>query len=103
VHTHFLEGLYRRADSSQGRNTYVFNEDFLGGSSSALHTVQNNHIGTGCNSKLGVIVGPGCSHFHVDWFFPVRDFAQLLDLQGEIVRSGPVWVAAGASLVDAFW
>src|SRR5205807_357469 len=42
------------------------------------------------------------AHLDVDRYLPVGDLAQLADLDGQVVRAGPVGVPAGAALVDSF-
>src|SRR5699024_8236018 len=103
VHIHFLQSFDGLAHSGQGRDADIFDKNFLRRSSSTLHPVNADDIGAGCDGRFGVVVGPGGCAFHVTWFFPVGDFAQFLNLQGQVVRAGPVWVAACRTLVDALW
>src|SRR5699024_328936 len=100
VHIHFLQSFDGLAHSGQGRNADIFDKDFLGRSSSTLHPVNDDDIGAGGDGQFGVVVGSRGCDFHVNGFFPVGDFAQFLNLQGQVVRTGPVWVTARRALVD---
>src|SRR5699024_12681242 len=100
VYAHLFERFHCWTDSRQSWNPNVFNEHFLGCSGSALHTVDDDDICTRCNSQVGVVVRTRCSHLDVDWDFPVGDFPQLLNLQRQVVWTGPAWVAARTPLVD---
>ena len=80
----------------------MLNETGLRRCGTALHAVDHHHIGTGMHRQLDVIEGTGCAHFHVNRFFPIGDFTQLVDLDGQVIRAGPVGLAAGGTLVHAF-
>jgi hypothetical protein len=51
--------------------------------------------------QLHVVEGPRRADLHVDRHLPIRDLAQLVDLDHQIVGSGPVGVATRRALVDA--
>ena len=51
--------------------------------------------------ELDVVVRAGRADLDVDRLLPVGDLAQLADLDRQVVRPGPVRVAAGRALVDA--
>ena len=101
VHAEFAQRVDGEPDRRQGRYADVFDEYILGRRRAALHAVHDHHIGAGLDRQHDVVAGSRCTDLDVDWFFPVGDFAQLTDLDFQIVRPGPVWVAAGAALVDA--
>ena len=52
--------------------------------------------------ELDVVEGPGCADLDVDRLLPVGHLAQFLDLDGQVIRAGPVGVAAGRTLVHTF-
>ncbi len=79
----------------------VLDEHLLGGRSPALHAVEHDRVGAGLDRQCDVVVGAAGADLDVDRDPPVGDLAQLLDLDLEVVGSGPVRVAAGAALVDA--
>ena len=51
--------------------------------------------GIGLDGQGGVVIGPRTADLHIDRLFPIGDFAQFVNLDLEIVRSGPVRMAAG--------
>ena len=96
-----LEGLHGGPDRRQGRDADVLDEHVLRGRGAALHAVQHDDVGAGLRREGSVVVGAARPDLHVDGLLPVGDLAQLLELDREIVRTGPVRVAAGRALVDA--
>ncbi len=80
----------------------MFDEDSLCRCSAALHAIDDHDVRTGVNCELYVVEYAGSTDFYVDGLFPVRDLAQLADLDGEIVRAGPVGMTARGTLIDAF-
>ncbi len=52
-------------------------------------------------ASADVVIGPRAADLDVDRLLPVGDLAQLEDLDLEVVRAGPVGMAAGGALVDA--
>src|SRR6266481_4071263 len=73
----------------------------LGGAGAALHAVQHDDVGPGLDCELDIVTWPSRANFDKDRFLPIGEFAQLLDLDCQIVGAGPVRVATGAALVDA--
>ena len=67
----------------------------------ALHAVEHDDVGAGLHRQRRVVIGPRRADLDVDRLLPVGDLAQLLDLDLEIVRAGPVGMPAGRALVDA--
>src|SRR5262249_59486293 len=67
----------------------------------SLHSVQHDHVGPGLDRERDIEVGPRGADLHVDGLAPVGDLPELADLDLEIVRAGPIRMAAGAALVDA--
>ena len=53
-------------------------------------------------AKRGVIIGPRAADLDVDRLFPIGDLADFQDLDFQIIRAGPVGVAAGRALVNPF-
>ena len=101
VHVELVERLDRLAHRRQGRNADMLDEHVLGGAGAALHAVQHDRIGPGLDAERHVEAGARRADLDVDRLLPVGDLAQLGDLDREIVRAGPVGMAAGAALVDA--
>jgi hypothetical protein len=101
VHAELLQGLHGLPDGGERGDADVFDEDVLGGGRAALHAVDDDHVGTGGDGELDVVVGARGAELDVDRLLPVGDLAQLEDLDGEVVRAGPVRVPAGRALVDA--
>jgi len=58
-------------------------------------------VGAGLDRQGDVVGDPRGAHLDVDGHLPFGDFAQLVNLDFQIVRPGPVGMAAGAALVDA--
>ncbi len=79
----------------------MFDEDILGRAGAALHAVDHDDIGARLHRQGRVVISARGADLDVDRLFPVGNFAQFLDLDGEVVRTGPVGMAAGAALVDA--
>ena len=78
----------------------MLDENFLRCRRAALHAINHDDVGTGLHSQRRVVIGPRATNFHIDGFFPIGDFAKLVDLDFEIIWSGPVRVPAGRALVD---
>ena len=79
----------------------MLNEHVLRRRGSTLHAVDHDCVGPGLHRQCGVIVGPRRAALDVDRFLPVGDFAQFQNLDRQIVRTRPVRVAAGGTLVDS--
>ena len=101
MHVEILQRLHGGADTGESGLSHILDEDFLGGGGTALHAVEHHHVGTGLHRQGHVVIGTGAANLHIDRLFPIGDFAQFEDLDLEIVRPGPVGVAAGRALVDA--
>ena len=80
----------------------MLDEHLLRRRSSALHTIQHDGVGTSFYGERSVVIRTRCAHFDVDRLLPVGDLAQLMDLDLQIIRPGPIRVAAGRALVDPF-
>ncbi len=94
-----IDGLTHRG---QRRNAHVLDEGPLRGGRAALHAVDDDDVRAGMHGQLHVVEHARGAHLHVDGLFPVRDLAQFLDLDGQVVRPGPVRMTARRALVDAF-
>ena len=79
----------------------MLNKYFLSRGCSALHAIEYNHICSCLNCKLDIIIRTTCSNFDINRFFPVCDLADFGNFDGQIIWSSPVWMSAGASLIDA--
>ena len=90
VHTQFLEGLHSQRNRSQRRDADVFDEHFLSCRGTALHAVDDDHVGTGGDGQLYVVVRAGGTHLDVDRLLPVGDLPDFRDLDGQVIRAGPV-------------
>ena len=97
-----FERLHRLAHRCQCRHPDVFNEHRLGCGGSALHAVHNHHVGPGNGCQLHIVEGAGGTHLHINRLFPIGDLAQFPDLDHQVIRPGPVWMAAGRALVHPF-
>ena len=100
-HVQVFQCVHRLAQRCQRRDADVFNETGLRRCGAALHAIDHDHVGTGVDRQLDVVEGTGRAHFHVNRFFPIGDFTQLVDLDGQVIRAGPVRLAAGGTLVHA--
>ncbi len=78
----------------------MLDEHLLRGRGAALHAVQHHNIGARLHRERGIEIRARGADLDVDGLLPVGDLAQLLDLDLQIVGSGPVGVAAGGALVD---
>jgi hypothetical protein len=79
----------------------VLDEDVLGGAGTALHAIDDHHVGAGGNRELHVVGDPGGSHLDEDRLLPVGGLPQLGNLDAEVVRTRPVGVSGRGALVDA--
>ena len=79
----------------------MLDEHVLRRRGAALHAVEHDHIGARLHRQRRVIVGTRRPDLDVDRLLPVRDLAQLVDLDLQIVRPGPVGMPAGRALIDA--
>ena len=79
----------------------MLDEHVLRRRGAALHAVEHDGVGPGLDGQRDIVIGPRGADLDVDRLFPIGDLAQLLDLDFEIVRPGPVGMAAGRALVDA--
>src|SRR5215471_15115528 len=77
----------------------MLDEDVLRRPRAALHAVEYDDIRSRLHRKRDVIFRARRADLDVDRLLPIGDLAQLLDLDLEIVGTGPVGVAAGAALV----
>ncbi|MNC47926.1 hypothetical protein D3C75_970130 [compost metagenome] len=101
MHVHLLQRLHGLRDGAEDRDADVLDEHFLRRGGTALHAVEDDHVGAGLHRQLDVVVRAAGADLHVDRFFPVGDLADLGNLDRQVIRAGPVRVAAGAALVDA--
>ena len=101
MHAHLLQRLDGLADTGQGRQADVLDKDVLRGGRAALHAIEHDHIGTGLDGQLRVVIRAAGTDLDVDRLLPVGNLADLLDLDLEIVRPRPVGMTTGAALVDA--
>ena len=79
----------------------MLDEDGLRRGGAALHAVDHDHVGPGGDGQLDVVGHPGGADLDVDGNLPAGGLAQLLDLDAQIVGTGPVGVAGGRALIDA--
>ena len=100
MHAQLLQRLHRERNRRQGRNADMLDEDILRRGRSTLHAVDDDHIGACLHRELHVVIGARRADLDEDRLLPVRDLAQLADLDLEVVGARPVGVPAGAPLVD---
>ncbi len=72
------------------RDAYMLDEGELRGRRAALHAIDHDHIRSGMHGQLHVVEGARGTHLHVDGFLPIGDLAQFADLDGKVIRPGPV-------------
>ena len=101
VDAELLQRLYGERDGGERRDADVLDEHLLRRGGAALHAVDHDDVRAGLDREPGVVVGPRGADLDVDRLLPVGDLAQLGDLDGQVVRAGPVGVARGRALVDA--
>ena len=101
MHAEFSERLHCLRNRGQRRDADVFDEHLLGGGGTALHSVDDHDIGAGVYGEFHVVVRAGGANLDVDRLLPVGDLAQFVDLDGQVIGSGPIGVPAGRALVDA--
>ena len=96
-----MKCFHRRADAGEGRLSHMLDENVLRRGCAALHAVEHNNIRARFHGQCCVKVGPSATDFDVDRNLPASDFAQLQDLDFQIIWAGPVGVTTGRTLVDA--
>ena len=101
MHAEVLQRAHGGADAGERRLTHVLDEDVLRRRRSALHAVEHDDIGAGLHRERGVVIGTGAADLHIDRLLPVGDLTKFEDLDFEIVRTRPVGMAAGGTLIDA--
>src|SRR5207247_19949 len=69
--------------------------------SAALHAVEDDDVRAGLDRQLDVVEDARGADLHVNRNLPVGRFTEFLDLDGQIVRAGPVGMPASGALVDA--
>src|SRR5258708_17725142 len=92
-----FDGLAKRR---QGRNAGMLDEDVLGGAGAALHAVEDDNIGSRYDRQGDIVFRSRRTDLDVNGLLPIGDLAQLLNLDLEVIRAGPVGMAACAPLVD---
>src|SRR5215510_5863044 len=93
VHIELLQSLYRGTDCRQRWNTAMLDENLLRCSGAALHAIEDNDVGSSLYGEGCVIVGAGGADLNVDRLFPIRDFAELLNLDFKVIGTGPIGMA----------
>src|SRR6202035_5506716 len=100
VLTQFLERLDRLAQGGQGRDAGMLDKNLLSGAGAALHAIEHDDVGPGLDGELHVEARPCRADLDKDRLFPIGELAQFLDLDRQIVGTGPIRVTAGAALVN---
>src|SRR5262245_38688360 len=100
MHVELLQGANRLGDRGQDRDPDVLDEDVLAGGGASLHSVEDDHVGSGLDGQSDVEVGAGRPDLDVDRLAPVGDLPELADLDLEVVGTGPIRMPAGAPLID---
>src|SRR5271166_721450 len=78
----------------------MLDKDLLRGAGAALHAVEHDDIGACLDRELDVVTRPRRADLDKDRLFPIGGLAQLGDLDRQVVGTGPIWMAAGAALID---
>ena len=102
MHAQVLERAHRRPHACERGQAHIFNKHFLRRCSAALHPVDHHDVRPRLHRERGVIIGTTAADLDVNRLLPICDFAQFLDLDRQIVGAGPIGVARGAALIDAF-
>jgi hypothetical protein len=75
VHVQLLEGIHGETRRRERRNADVLDEDVLRRGGSALHPVDDDHIGPGLDCQLYVVVSARRADLDEDRLLPVGDLA----------------------------
>src|SRR5712691_2610606 len=100
VHVQFLEGVHGEAGRRERGYADVLDEDVLRRGGSALHAVHDDDVGPCFDRQLHVVVSARRADLDEDRLLPIRDLAQLVDLDLEVLRPRPVRIGARGALVD---
>ena len=103
VHAEFLQCVDGHAYRRQRWNADVFDEYILRGGGAALHAVDDYDIRARLDSQCDVVADSRCPDLDEYRDLPVGDLTQFLNLDFQVIGSGPVGMPAGAALVDVFW
>src|SRR6516165_3322056 len=63
--------------------------------------IKHDDVGPGLDRELDIVARPRRADLDKDRLLPIGGLAQLLDLYGQIVWTGPIGMAAGTALIDA--
>jgi hypothetical protein len=78
----------------------MFDEHLLSGRGSSLHSVNDDYIRSCLDRQLDIVAHAGGTKLDVNRKLPVSDFSELGYLDGEVVRTHPVRMAAGRPLIN---
>jgi hypothetical protein len=101
VHIEFPQRLHRQGNGGEDGDADMLDEHFLRGGGAALHAVEHDDVRTRLDRERRIEIRPRRADLHIDRLLPIRDLAQLADLDLEVVRPGPVGMPAGGALIDA--
>ena len=72
--------MHGRADRRERGKADILDEDFLRCRGAALHPVDHDHVRARFDRERHIVIGPARADLDVDWLLPIRELAQLLDL-----------------------
>src|SRR4030095_4428764 len=79
----------------------MFDEHLLCGRSSALHSINNNHVCSRLHRQLDIVTDTCGTELDVNRELPGSDFSELGNLDGEVVGPHPVGMPASRPLINA--
>ena len=98
-----VDGLPRLADRRNTRHARVFGRKVRACARAAFHTVDIDRIRVAFHRHPDVVIDAACTEFELDRDLTAGRFADLQDLQRQIVGAQPVGVTGGRPLVDTGW
>ena len=101
VEPKLAQGLTRHNYSRNRGNAAVLQQHLCRCTGAGQHAVDDDGIGPGLGCQLHIVVHTTGPEFHVNRNSPVGGLAQLLDLDGEVIRAKPVRMAGRTALVYA--
>jgi hypothetical protein len=82
-------------------HTSVFRRQMRAGTGAAFHAVHVDAVGIAFHGHPHIVVDPCRAELQLDRDLPIRNLADLLNLERQIVRAQPIRMTGGRALVDA--
>src|SRR5690606_11792225 len=96
-----VDGTARLTDGGNARDAGILGGDVRAGPGRSLHAVDVDRVGIALHRHPDVVIDASRAQLELDRYLVIGRFADLLDLQREVVRSQPVGMTCRRSLVDA--